>query len=147
MLIVNDFIISDPCFRDIITSNLSPSLASTTLIVSITIVMYGLKIIEYIIADGAIRIRDNITPSSINRDISRWFWWIISEVIIISGKINMISISWFDIENIFQDRDVKICLWFTRPMLLNLAFDPSNRIGVINYDTQSHCFYLNYDLV
>ena len=70
-MIVKDFIISDPCFRDIITSNLSPSLASTTLIVSITIVMYGLKIIEYIIADGAIRIRDNITPSSINRDISR----------------------------------------------------------------------------
>lgn len=65
---------SDPCFRDIITSSLNPSLASTTLIVSITIVIYGLRIIEYIMADGIIRIRDNITPSNINRDISKWFW-------------------------------------------------------------------------
>lgn len=62
---------SDPCLRDIITSSLSPSLASTTLIVSITIVIYGLRIIEYIIAVGIIRIRDSITPSSINRDISK----------------------------------------------------------------------------
>lgn len=84
---------SDPCLRDIITSSLSPSLASTTLIVSITMVIYGLKIIEYIMADGAIRISDSITPSSINRDISRWFWWIISEVIMISGKMIVINIS------------------------------------------------------
>lgn len=74
MLIVSDFIISDPCFRDIITNSLSPSLASITLIVNITIVMYGLRIIEYIMADGVIRISDNITPSSINNDISKWFW-------------------------------------------------------------------------
>jgi hypothetical protein len=65
---------SDPCFRDIITRRLNPNLASTTLIVSITIVMYGLRIIEYIIAEGIIRISDNITPSSISRDISKWFW-------------------------------------------------------------------------
>jgi hypothetical protein len=89
---------SDPCFRDITTSRLSPSLASTTLIVSITIVIYGLRIIEYIVADGTIRIIDSITPSSINRDISKWFWWIISDVIIINGKMIIISISWFDIE-------------------------------------------------
>lgn len=70
-MIVRDFIMSDPCFRDIITNRLSPSLASTTLIVNITIVIYGLRIIEYIMADGVIRINDNITPSSISRDISK----------------------------------------------------------------------------
>lgn len=70
-MIVSDFIMSDPCFRDIITSRLRPSLASTTLIVNITIVIYGLRIIEYIMADGVNKISESITPSSINRDISR----------------------------------------------------------------------------
>jgi len=68
---VSDFIMSDPCFRDIITSRLSPSLASTTLIVSIITVICGLVIIEYIIIDGTIKISDSITPSSIRSDISR----------------------------------------------------------------------------
>ena len=74
MLIVSDFIISDPCFRDIITRRLSPNLASTTLIVSIIIVSWGLKIEEYTIIDGIIIIKDSMIPSSINNDISRWFW-------------------------------------------------------------------------
>lgn len=64
---------SDPCFRDIITKSLRPSLASITLIVSAIIVIFGLRIDEYIIVDGIIRINDNIVPSSINSDIRRWF--------------------------------------------------------------------------
>ena len=73
-MIVSDFIMSDPCFRDIITRSLSPNLASTTLIVNIIIVSWGLRIEEYTIIDGIIMIKDSIIPSSINKDISRWFW-------------------------------------------------------------------------
>lgn len=73
-MIVSDFIMSDPCFRDIITSSLNPNLASITLIVNRIIVNWGFSIEEYTIIDGIIIIKDSITPSSINKDINRWFW-------------------------------------------------------------------------
>ena len=62
---------SDPCFRDIITRSLSPNLASTTLIVNVIIVICGLRINEYAIMDGIMRISDSMVPSSIRRDIRR----------------------------------------------------------------------------
>lgn len=62
---------SDPCFRDIITRRLNPNLASITLMVSAITVMFGLKIIEYAIIDGIIKISDSMVPSSIRRDMRR----------------------------------------------------------------------------
>lgn len=62
---------SDPCFRDIITRSLNPNLASTTLMVNVITVICGLRINEYAIMDGIMRISDSMVPSSIRRDIRR----------------------------------------------------------------------------
>lgn len=133
---------SDPCFRDIITRSLSPNLASTTLMVNVITVICGLRINEYAIMDGIMRISDSMVPSSIRRDIRRWFWWIIRDVIMIIGKIVIIDNSWFGIEINFRIEMFRSVFGLQDQCFISISFRSfkSDCIDLINYGTQSHCF-------